>query len=149
MWLISYYVAYYVCFDRWSLVNDVSMYWLSCISFASFASSCLTMAKKKSEQLVCQCFTSKQWENIAKSITILKICKRSFKWDLAGCSSSIRLEMALEWRPVVKNLEIQYYLIFMGYLCCNIEIKQIELEICSWCHYKENSKLYNLLIDIE
>ena len=73
-------------------------------------------------------------------MTILKICERSFKWDLAGCSSSIRLEMALEWRQVVKNLEI-HYTIFMGYLYSNIEIKRIELLIRSWRHFKENLKL--------
>ena len=37
-------------------------------------------------------------KNIAKSMTILKLCERSFKWDLAGYPSSIRLEMALGWR---------------------------------------------------
>ena len=41
-------------------------------------------------------------------MTVLKICERSFKWDLTGCSSSIRLEMALEWRQVVKNSKIHY-----------------------------------------
>ena len=77
-------------------------------------------------------------------MTILRICERSFNWDLAGCSSSIRLEMALEWRQVVKNLKI-HYAIFMGYLYSNIKIKRIELEICSWRHFKE--KLFNLLMD--
>ena len=62
---------------------------------------------------------------------------------------SICLEMAEEWRQVVKNLESQYHLIFMGYLYCNIEIDQIELEICSWLHLIENSWLFNLLMDIE
>ena len=104
------------------------------------------MERKKANYLFVSVSHTSNEKNIAKSMTILKLCKRSFIWDLARCPISIRLEMALEWRPVVKNLEIQYYLIFMGYLCCNIEIKQIELEICSWCHYKENSKLYNLLI---
>ena len=46
-------------------------------------------------------------KNIAKSMTILKLCERSFQWDLAGCHISIRLEMAEEWRQVVKNLESQ------------------------------------------
>ena len=82
-------------------------------------------------------------------MTILKLCERSFQWDLAGCPISIRLEMAEEWRQVVKNLENQYHLIFMGYLYHNIGIKQIELEICSWRHFKENLKLFNLLIDNE
>ena len=59
-------------------------------------------------------------------MTILKLCERSFKWDLAGCPTSTCLEMAEEWRQVVKNLEIQYYLIFMGYFYCNVEIEQIE-----------------------
>ena len=108
----------------------------------------ITMAKWKSEQLVCQCFTSKQWKNIAKSMTILKICERSFKWDLTGCSSSIRLEMALEWRQVVKNLEI-HDATFMGYLHSNIKTKRIELKNCYWRHFKENLKLFNLLMDNE
>ena len=59
-------------------------------------------------------------------MTIFKLCERSFQWDLAGCHISIRLEMAEEWRQVVKNLEIQYYLIFMGYFNCNVEIEQIK-----------------------
>ena len=46
-------------------------------------------------------------KNIAKSITILKLCERSFQWDLAACHISIRLEMAEEWRQVVKNLKNQ------------------------------------------
>ena len=54
--------------------------------------------------------------------------------------------MALEWRQVVKNLEI-HYTIFMGYLYSYIKIKRIELEIFSWRHFKENLKLFNLLID--
>ena len=86
-------------------------------------------------------------KNIAKSMTILKICESSFKWDLAGWSSSIRLEMALEWRQVVKNLEI-HYATYMGYLYFNIKTKRIELEICSWRHFKENSKLFKLIMDI-
>ena len=72
-------------------------------------------------------------------MTILKLHERSFKWDLAGCPISIRLEMVEEWRQVVKKLDYQQYLIFMGYLYCNIENKQIELEISSWPHFKENS----------
>ena len=81
-------------------------------------------------------------------MTILKLCERSFKWDVAGCPSSIRLEMALGWRQVVKNLEI-HFVIFMGIVYSNIQIKRIELEICSWCHFKENLKLFNLRMDNE
>ena len=42
-------------------------------------------------------------KNIAKLVTILKLCKISFRWDLAGCLSFIRLEVALGWRQVVRN----------------------------------------------
>ena len=81
-------------------------------------------------------------------MTILKLCERSFKGDLAGCPSSIRLEMALGRRQIVKNLEI-HYVIFMGYLYSKIKFKRNELEICSWRHFKENLKLFNLLMDNE
>ena len=33
-------------------------------------------------------------KNIAKSMTILKLCERSFKRELSGCPDSNRLEMA-------------------------------------------------------
>ena len=81
-------------------------------------------------------------------MTILKICEKSFKWDFAGCSSSISLEMALEWRQVVKNLEI-HDTIFMDYLYSNIKTKRIELKICYWRHFKKDLKLFNLLMDNE
>ena len=86
-------------------------------------------------------------KNIAKLVTILKLCERSFKWDLAECPSFIRSEMALEWRQVIRNLKINFR-IFMFLLCCNIETKRIELKIRSWRHFKENSKLFNLIMDI-
>ena len=54
--------------------------------------------------------------------------------------------MALEWRQVVKSLEI-HYTIFMGYLYPNIKIERIEFLIRSWRHFKENLKLFNLLMD--
>ena len=72
-------------------------------------------------------------------MTILKLCERPFKRDPAGFPSSIGLEMAEEWGQVVKNLESQYHLIFMGYLYWNIGIKRIKLEIGSWLHFRENS----------
>ena len=86
-------------------------------------------------------------KNIAKSVTILKLCKRSFRWDLAECPSFIRLEMAWEWRQVVRNLKI-HHRIFMFLLCLNIETKRIKLKIRSWRHFKENLKLFNLIMDI-
>ena len=81
-------------------------------------------------------------------MTILKLCEISFKCDLSGCPNSNRLEMAPGWRQVVRNLEI-YYVIFRGYPYINIRIIRIELDICSWRHFKENSKLFNLPMDIE
>ena len=109
----------------------------------------ITMTKKKANYLFGSVSHPSNGKNTAKSMTILKLWERPFKWDLAGCPTSICLEMADEWIQVVKNLEIQCYLIFIGYFYCNIEIKRIELKICSWCHNKENSKLFNFLIDIE
>ena len=106
------------------------------------------VANKKANYLFVSVSHPCNEKNIAKSMTILKLCERSFKWDLAGCPNSVRLEMALGWRQVAKNLEI-YYVIFRGYLYFNIKIKHIELEICSWRHFKENSKLFNLPMDIE
>ena len=81
-------------------------------------------------------------------MTILKLCERPFKRDLAGYPSSIGLEIALGWRQVVNNLEI-YYVIFMAYLYSNIKVKRIELKKFSWCHFEENLKLFNLLMDKE
>ena len=88
----------------------------------------LTMAKKKANYLFLSISHPSNAKNIAISMTILKICERSFKWELAGCPSSICLEMALGWRQVVENLEI-HCVIFKGYLysISNIKIKHIEL----------------------
>ena len=68
-------------------------------------------------------------KNIAKSMTILKLCERPFKRDLAGCPSSIGLEMALGWRQVVNNLEI-YFVIFIAYLYSTIKV------FFSWHHFE-------------
>ena len=104
----------------------------------------LTLAKnKKANHLFVSVSHPCNEKNIAKSMTILKLCDRSFKWDLSGCPNSNRLEMALGWRQVIRNLEI-YYVILSSYLYIKIKIKRIESDICSWCHFKENSKLFNL-----
>ena len=42
-------------------------------------------------------------ENIAKSMTIWKLCERSSKWDIAGCPNLIRLEVRLDWRKGGKD----------------------------------------------
>ena len=86
-------------------------------------------------------------KNIAKLVTVLKLCERSFKWDLAGRPGFIRLEMPLEWRQVVRNMRIHYG-IFMILLYRDIETKPIELKVRSWRHLKENLKLFNLIMDI-
>ena len=108
---------------------------------------CVTMAKKKKKRTTClSVFHIKAMRKKEKSVTILKLCKRSFKWDLAGCPSPVHLEMSLRWRLVVRNLKI-HYKIFMFFLCCNIETKHFESKICSWRHFKENLKLFNLIMD--
>ena len=53
----------------------------------------LTMAKKKRDKLFFNVLHLSNDKNIAKSMTVLKIFKRSSKWDHAGCCSFIRLEM--------------------------------------------------------
>ena len=37
-------------------------------------------------------------KNIAKPVTVWKLCERSSKCDLAGCPNFNRLEMTLGWR---------------------------------------------------
>ena len=44
-------------------------------------------------------------------------------------------------------MEIKY-MIFMGYLHSYMKMKRIELEICCWRHFKENLKLFNLLMEL-
>ena len=40
-------------------------------------------------------------------------------------------------------------MILRGYVYSNIKIKRFQLDICSWRHFKENLKLFNLPMDIE
>ena len=89
----------------------------------------MTMAKKKTKQkktkqkknnMFGSVLHPSKKKNIAKSVAILKLGDRSFKWDLAGCPSFIRLEMALELKQVVKNLKI-HCATFMGYLYFDIK----------------------------
>ena len=42
-----------------------------------------------------------------------------------------------------------HHAIYMDYLYSHIKIKRIGLEICSWRHFKENLKLFNLVMDNE
>lgn len=43
------------------------------------------MAKKKNNSVNVSVSYPSNKKNITKSITILKLCETSFKWDLAGC----------------------------------------------------------------
>ena len=143
-------------FKKWSICRQAQLCRSNGLKVTEVWSWCpknllgkkLTLATKKSNCLFVSVSHPSNEKNIAKSMTILKLCERPFKWDLAGCPSSIRLEMALGWRQVVNNLEI-YYVIFMAYLYSNIKVKCIELKICSWRHFEENLKLFNLLMDKE
>ena len=51
--------------------------------------------KKETTCLADLCWTEDL--NYKKSVTVWKLCERSFKWDVAGYSSFICLEMAQEW----------------------------------------------------
>ena len=54
----------------------------------------ITMAKKnKRDKFFFNVSHSSNEKIIAKSMTVLKLFKRSSKWDHAGCCSFIRLEM--------------------------------------------------------
>ena len=143
-------------FKKWSICRQAQLCRSNGLKVTEVWSWCpknllgkkLTLATKKSNCLFVSVSHPSNEKNIAKSMTILKLCERSFKWDLSGCPNFNRLEMALGWRQVVKNLEI-YYVILRGYLYFNIKIKHVELDICSWRHFRENSKLFNLPMDIE
>ena len=87
---------------------------------------------KKRKLLVCQCLTSKQWEKQSKIHNcfeaLQKICQMRLYWlsylYLGGH------EFGISVLPGFPNI---------SYLYCNIEIKRIELGICFWPHFKENS----------
>ena len=81
--------------------------------------------KKKANSLFGSVSHRSNGENTAKSMTILKLCERSFKWDVAGCPSFIRLEMAWGWTQVIMNLRIHYRICKFS-VCCNIETKRIK-----------------------
>ena len=143
-------------FKKWSICRQAQLCRSNGLKVTEVWSWCpknllgkkLTLATKKLNCLFVSVLHPSNEKNIAKSMTILKLCERPFKWDLAGCPSSIRLEMALRWRHVVNNLEI-YYVIFMAYLYSNIKVKHIELKKFSSRHFEENLKLFNLLMDKE
>ena len=63
--------------------------------------------KEKKRTLCFASFCSTMGLNHRKSMTVLKLCKKSFKCDVAGHCSFIRLEMAMVWRkksPIEKVL---------------------------------------------
>ena len=82
-----------------------------------------------------------------KSIAVLKICKRSFKRDVAGSSSFIRLEMAQEWMKtlpysILRFNCIQKVLKRSNSLWQALTSKRFELQIWDWSWMKENSKIF-------
>jgi len=126
-------------FKKWSICRQAQLWRSNRLKVTEVWSWCpknllgkkLTLATKKSNCLFVSVSHPSNEKNIAKSMTILKLCERPFKWDLAGCPSSIRLEMALGWRQVVNNLEI-YYVIFMANLYSKIKVKCIEFLAPFW-----------------
>ena len=89
-------------FKKWSICRQAQLCRSNGLKVTEVWSWCpknllgkkLTLATKKSNCLFVSVSHPSNEKNIAKSMTILKLCKRSFKWDLAGCPSSICLEMA-------------------------------------------------------
>ena len=85
-----------------------------------------------------------------KSVAVWKICKRSFKCDVAGGFSFIHLEMAQEWMKTLPYLILQFnciqkVLIRSSSLWRALTFKRFELQIWDWSWMKENSKTFGLL----
>ena len=82
-----------------------------------------------------------------KSVAVWKICKRSFKCDVAGGFSFIHLEMAQEWMKTLPYLILQFnciqkVLIRSSSLWRALTFKRFELQIWDWSWMKENSKIF-------
>ena len=106
----------------------------------------ITMAKKKeTTYLAYFCWANDM--KCKKSMAVWKICKRSFKCDVAGSSSFIRLEMAQEWMKTLPYLILQFnciqkVLIRSSSLWRALTFKRFELQIWDWSWMKENSKIF-------
>ena len=106
----------------------------------------LTMAKKKeTTYLAYFCWANNM--KYKKSMAVWKICKRSFKRDVAGSSSFIRLEMAQEWMKtlpysILRFNCIQKVLKRSNSLWQALTSKRFELQIWDWSWMKENSKIF-------
>ena len=79
-------------------------------------------------------------------MAVWKIFKRSFKCDVAGSSSFIRLEMAQEWMKtlpysILRFNCIQKVLKRSNSLWQALTSKRFELQIWDWSWMKENSKI--------
>ena len=75
--------------------------------------------------------------NYKKSVTVWKLCKRSFKWDLAGYSSSICLEMAQKWIKTLPYSDLWFNWIKKvlkrsSLLWQALTLKRFELQIWDW-----------------
>ena len=82
-----------------------------------------------------------------KSVAVWKICKRSFKCDVAGCSSFIRLEMTQKWMKTLPCTILQFNWIQKvlkrsSPLWRDLTLKRFDLQIWDWSRIKENSKIF-------
>ena len=68
--------------------------------------------KEKKRTLCFASFCSTMGLNHRKSMTVLKLCKKSFKCDVAGHCSFIRLEMAMVWRKKSLIEKSAYFNVF-------------------------------------
>jgi len=80
--------------------------------------------------------------NLKKSMTVWKLCERSFKWDISGHSSFIRLEMAQEWIKTFPYSVLQFNWIKRFWKEVVHFFKWFELQIWDWSWMKENSKIF-------
>ena len=76
-----------------TMLNGCSCFWWKC-RMASF----INYGKEKKRTLCFASFCLTMGLNHRKSMTVLKLCKKSSKCDVAGHCSFIRLEMAMVWR---------------------------------------------------
>ena len=105
----------------------------------------LTVATENSGQHVCQYLTPKQWEKLRKMgdhfESLLKI------FYMRRCWLFVKKWHWNEER--LSGIRIVNLRFFMSFVFCNIKTEHFELKNRSCRHFKENLKLFNLLMDIK
>ena len=98
-----------IIMDQWTERHDngwtkPSVYRIACPQLTRGDNS----GKIKNETTYLANFCWTEDINFKKSMTVWKLCERSFKWDIAGHSSFIRLEMAQEWIKTLPYSVLQF-----------------------------------------